>query len=316
MNTHKNARLTYARRIEMVRDMVERHLRPAAAAAAAGVSEPTARKWLGRYLVGGEPALRDRSSRPRCSPRAIASGQALAVVELRRRRLTQARSARDVGVSISTVSRVLGRAGLSRWSDLQPAEPVQRYEHARPGDLLHIDIKMLGRIVRPGHRVTGNPRDSVTGAGWEYLFVAVDDHARIAFSQMYPDERVPSATAFLRAAVAYYRRLGITIKGLLTDNGGAFRSKVFRRLCGELTIKHRFTRFYRPQTNGKAERFIQSALREWAYAYVYQNSKQRTAALKPWLHHYNWHRPHLGIGGLAPMDRLPSAHNNLLTLHT
>jgi transposase InsO family protein len=316
VNTHKNARLTYARRIEMVKDMVERHLTPAAAAGAAGVSVPTARKWLGRYLVGGEPALQDRSSRPSRSPWAISSSKALAIVELRRQRLTQARIARDVGVSLSTVSRVLTRAGLSRWADLQPAEPIVRYEHGSPGDLLHIDIKMLGRIVRPGHRVTGNPRDSVAGAGWEYLFVAIDDHARISFSAMYPDERVPSAVAFLRAAVAYYRRLGITIKALLTDNGGAFRSKVFRQLCRELALKHRFTRFYRPQTNGKAERFIQSALREWAYAYVYQNSKQRTAALKHRIHHYNWHRPHLGIGGIAPMDRLTSARNNLLTLHS
>ena len=316
MNTHKNARLTYARRIEMVQDIVERHLTPAAAAAAAGVSVPTVRKWLGRFLADGDDALRDRSSRPGRSPRRISSSKALAIVELRRRRLTQARIARDVGVSISTVSRVLARAGLSRWADLQPPEPIVRYEHASPGDLLHIDIKMLGRIVRPGHRVTGNPRDSVEGAGWEYLFVAIDDHARISFSAMYPDERVPSAAAFLRAAVNYYRRLGITIKQLLTDNGGAFRSKVFRHLCRELGIKHRFTRFYRPQTNGKAERFIQSALREWAYAYVYQNSQQRTTALKHWIHHYNWHRPHLGIGGIAPMDRLHPARNNLLTLHT
>ena len=316
MNSHQNARLTYARRIEMVQDIVERGLTPAAAAAAAGVSVQTARKWLGRYLVGGTASLRDRSSRPSLSPRSIAASKALAIVELRRRRLTQARIARDVGVSISTVSRVLTRAGLSRWSDLQPAEPIVRYEHAAPGDLLHIDIKKLGRIARPGHRVTGDPRDNVDGAGWEYLFVAIDDHARISFSAMYPDERVPSAVAFLRAAVAYYRRLGIRIKGLLTDNGGAFRSKVFRHLCTDLAIKHRFTRAYRPQTNGKAERFIQSALREWAYAYVYQNSKQRTATLKHWIHHYNWHRPHLGIGGIAPMDRLTPARNNLLTLHT
>jgi transposase InsO family protein len=316
MNTHKNARLTYARRIEMVRDIVDRHLTPAAAAAAAGVSEATARKWLGRFLAAGTEALRDRSSRPRVSPRAIDPGKALAIAELRRRRLTQARIARQIGVSLSTVHRVLKRAGLARWADLQPAEPVQRYEHALPGDLLHIDIKMLGRIVRPGHRVTGNPRDSVTGAGWDYLFVAIDDQSRIGFTAMHPTERVPSAVAFLHAAVDYYRGLGVTIKRLLTDNGGAFRSKVFARLCRELGIKHRFTRFYRPQTNGKAERFIQSALREWAYAYVYQDSQHRTDTLKYWLHHYNWHRPHSGIGGRAPIDRLPLAHNNLLTLHT
>lgn len=204
----------------------------------------------------------DASSRPKRSPRAIAPAKALLIVELRQRCMLQAQIARSVGVSEATVSRGLARAGLSKLSDLQPREPVQRYEHAAPGDLLHIDTKKLGRIERPSHRVTGNRRDSVEGAGWETLFVAIDDHARIAFTQMHPNETKPQALAFLRAAVAYYASLGVTIKQLLTDNGSAFRSKDFAGACKELGIKHKFTRAYRPQTNGKAERFIQSALRE------------------------------------------------------
>jgi len=315
MNTHKNARLTYARRIEMVRDVVDRGMTPCAAAAAHGVSAPTARKWVGRYLAQGEAGLVDRSSRPVRSPRAIAPGRALAIVELRRRRLTQARIAQTLGVASSTVSRVLARAGLSKLRDLQPAEPVIRYERQVPGELLHIDIKKLGRIERPSHRVTGNRRDTTEGAGWEFLFVAIDDHARIGFTDMHPDERAASAVLFLRNAVAYYHSLGVRIRRVLTDNGGAFHSAGFTQTCKRLGIQQRFTRAYRPQTNGKAERFIQSALREWAYAFTYQNSQQRTAALDDWIHHYNWHRPHQGIGGLPPMSRLSASRNNLLTLH-
>lgn len=193
MNSHKHARLTYARRLEMVRQMTEQGLGASEAATAHGVTPPTARKWLGRYLAGGEAGLADASSRPARSPRAIDPAKALLIVELRRRRMIQSRIARSVGVSASTVSRVLARAGLSKLSDLAPAEPVVRYEHEQPGDLLHIDTKKLGRIVRPSHRVTGNRRDSVNGAGWEMLFVAIDDHARIAFTAMHPDERTCAA---------------------------------------------------------------------------------------------------------------------------
>ena len=316
MNTHKNARLTFVRRQEMVRDIVETGMTPGAAAAAQGVSAPTARKWLGRYLAQGEAGLRDASSRPRLSPRALAPDRALVIVELRRRRLTQARIARSLGVSESTVSRVLQRAGLSRWRDLEPSDPAVRYEHRHPGDLVHLDTKKLGRILRPGHRITGDPRDRVPGAGWEFLFVAIDDHARIAFTQMKPDERRPSAIAFLRATVAYFAGLAVTVRRILTDNGSAFRSKRFAAACRKLGLKHSFTRPYRPQTNGKAERFIQSALREWAYGIDYRRSSQRTAMLNRWTHHYNWHRPHQGIGGAAPISRLHRSRNNLLTLHT
>ena len=316
MNSHKHARLTYARRLEMVQQMIDQGLSAPEAAAAHGVTAATARKWLGRYLAGGQAALADASSRPKRSPRAIDAGRALLIVELRRRRMTQARIARSVGVSESTVSRVLARAGLSRLSDLQPAEPVVRYEHERPGDLLHIDTKKLGRIERPSHRVTGNRRDGVDGAGWEMLFVAIDDHARIAFTAMHIDEKTPRAVQFLRDAVAYYAGLGVGIRRVLTDNGSAFRSRDFASACQALGITHKFTRAYRPQTNGKAERFIQSALREWAYGWTYQHSAHRTQALASWQHHYNWHRPHSGIGGAAPMSRLSQSRHNLLTVHT
>jgi transposase InsO family protein len=315
MNIHKNARLTFARRIEMVRSIVEQGLTPVQGADEANVSTPTARKWLGRFLVLGEAGLVDRSSRPRVSPRAIAASKALAIVELRRRRLTQARIAASLGVSKSTVGRVLKRAGLSRLRDLEPTEPLVRYEHAHPGDLVHIDTKKLGRIERMGHRITGNRRDSDNGAGWEFLFVAIDDHARVSFTDLYPDERQPSAVQFLSNTVAYFRSLGVRVRRVLTDNGSAFRSKRFAKACHRLDLKHSFTRPYRPQTNGKAERFIQSALREWAYGIPYHHSSEREAMLERWTHHYNWHRPHMGIKGLAPAARLAQSKNNLLTLH-
>ena len=315
MNMHKNARLTLASRREMVQDVVERRLTRCAAAAAYRVSLPTVGKWVERYLAQGESGLCDRCSRPCRSPRQITQHQALAIVQLRRARLTQAHIARTVRLSKSTVSRVLARAGLSRLRDLAPNEPLMRYEHAQPGDLIHIDTKKLGRIERMGHRITGNRRDHTQGAGWEFLFVAVDDHARIGFTQIKPNERTTCAIAFLRATVAYFATLGVTLRRILTDNGSAFRSKRFARACQHLRLKHSFTRAYRPQTNGKAERFIQSALREWGYAIAYQHSSERTAMLSRWIHHYNWHRPHQGIGGLAPISRLPHSRNNLLTLH-
>jgi len=316
MNVHKNARLTFARRLEMVHDILLKGFTPCAAAAVHGVTELSARKWVGRYLAEGEAGLRDRSSRPKVSPRAISPAKALAIVELRRRRLTQARIASAIGVSKSTVGRVLARAGLSRLRDLEPSEPAVRYEHELPGDLIHIDTKKLGRIERMSHRVTGNRRHTVGGAGWEFLFVAIDDHARIGFTDMYPDEGKASAVQFLQNTVAYFRSLGVRPKRILTDNGPAFRSKSFAAACRDLGLKHSFTKPYRPQTNGKAERFIQSALREWAYGIPYNHSSERTAMLERWIHHYNWHRPHQGIKGLTPASRLTQSLNNLLTLHS
>jgi transposase InsO family protein len=316
MNTHKNARLTYLRRLEMVQDITQGGLTATEAAAKHGVSAVTARKWHGRYLAGGAAALMDKSSRPAKSPREIHPNVALAIVEFRRKLFLQARIATYMGVSKATVSRVLKRAGLSRLSDLQPEEPIQRYEREVPGELLHIDIKKLGRFDKVGHRITGDRTKRPRNTGWEYLFVAIDDHSRIAFTQMYPDEKKESAEAFLRAATSYFAKLGVPIQRLLTDNGPAFRSGAFGAACLELGITQKFTRAFRPQTNGKAERFIQSAIREWAYGRAYRNSAQRRAALPIWNHYYNWHRPHHGINLASPMSRLSMPRKNVLTLHT
>lgn len=316
MNIHKNARLTFARRLEMVRQMSEQGVSASNVASLHAVSVATVRKWLGRYLAHGQAGLRDRSSRPARSPRSVSPGTALAIVELRRRGLIQGRIALSLGVSKSTVSRVLKRAGLSRLRDLLPPEPAHRYEHKAPGDLLHIDTKKLGRIEAPGHRVTGNRQSRSRGAGWEVLFVAVDDHARIGFTDLYPDEKQQNAVQFLNNTHAYFKSLGVHLKRLLTDNGPAFHSRAFAQACQQLGLRHSFTKPYRPQTNGKAERFIQSALRECAYGFVYQHSSQRAQMFDAWIHHYNWHRPHQGIGGIAPMARLKQSRNNLLTLHS
>jgi len=315
MRIHRNARLTFARRLDLVDLVTNQGLTPSAAAAALGVSAPTVRKWLGRYLAEGPEGLEDRSSKPARSPKALDPKLATTVVELRRRRLTQAKIAAYLGLAKSTVQRVLARANLSRWRDLEPAPPVIRYEHAAPGDMLHIDIKKLGRIERPSHRVTKDRRDTVKGAGWEYLFVSIDDHARIAFTDLHPNEQKESAVRFLEAAVDYYKSLGVSIQRLLTDNGSAFRSKAFAATCSQLGIRHSFTKPYHPQTNGKAERFIQSALREWAYGIPYQHSAERADMLRCWNDHYNWHRPHRGIGGSTPIARLGASGNNLLGSH-
>lgn len=315
MNTHKNARLTYARRLEMVQDITERGETIAAAAASHGVSAVTARKWLGRFLAAGPDGLLDKSSRPERSPRAIEPQVALTIVELRRKLCLQAQIASCLGVSKATVSRVLKRAGLSKLSDLRPAEPVQRYELEQPGELLHIDIKKLGRFDKVGHRITGDRTQRARHIGWEHVFVAVDDHSRMAFTQVYPDESKHSAEAFLRSAVAYFERFGVPIQRVLTDNGKSFHSALFASSCLELGISQKFTRAYRPQTNGKAERFIQSALREWAYGQPYSSSDQRREQLPAWNHFYNWHRPHHGINLKPPVSRLLVPRKNLLTLH-
>ncbi|MGE0315919.1 MAG: IS481 family transposase [Lautropia sp.] len=316
MNIHKNARLTYVQRVQMVQDMVMRGLSATHAAAKYLVSPATARKWYGRYLACGESGLLDKTSRPARSPRAINAQLAQTIVQLRRKLMLQSRIATYMSVSRATVSRVLRRAGLSRLSDLAQPEPVQRYEREAPGDLLHVDIKKLGRFTDVGHRITGDYRKRTRQVGWEYVFVAVDDHSRVSFTAIHPDEQKASAIAFLRAAVAHFASLGVTIRRLITDNGPAFRSHDFERCCEQLQIAHKFTRAYRPQTNGKAERFIQSALREWAYGHAYPDSEARKRALPAWNHFYNFHRAHHGIGLKTPISRLLTAGNNLLTHHT
>lgn len=315
MNYHQNARLTVRSREELIR-RVEAGSSLQLVAAEFGISPKTAGKWVRRFREQGPAGLKDRSSRPKRLRQPTSPEKVRLVEALRRERWTGWRIALQTGLSRATVSRILRRLKLSRMSDLEPPAVVERYEHAAPGDLLHLDIKKLGRIIRPSHRVTGNRRDSVEGAGWEHVHVAIDDHSRIAFSAVLPDERQESVLAFLRDALAYYHRFGICFRAVLTDNGSAYRSRAFAAECRRLGIKHYFTRPYTPRTNGKAERFIQTALREWAYARAYQNSWERSQSLPSWLHQYNWHRPHASLGLSPPVSRSGLDRNNLLRLHS
>jgi transposase InsO family protein len=320
MNVHKNARLTPLGRERMVVAMRSGQT-PEAAARAAGVCPRTARKWLKRFEAEGPDGLIDRSSRPHKLRRPTPAAVQAEIVALRRQRLCGRHIAKRVGVSPATVSRVLRAAGLSRMSDLDPVEPVRRYERATPGELIHIDIKKLGRIDGVGHRITGerrgqsNRRGRGQGLGWEFAHVCVDDASRIAFAEMKRDETATSAVDFLKAAVTYYRSLGVAVARVMTDNGSCYKAFAFRDACRDLGLKHIRTKPYTPKTNGKAERFIQTALREWAYARPYDHSDQRTRRLPQWLHDYNWHRPHGGIHAKTPISKLGLSDNNLLTLH-
>jgi transposase InsO family protein len=315
MDVHKNARLTPRGRLLMV-NRVLRGETTKALASAFGVSQRTVRRWLERYLALGEAGLLDRSSRPHRSPKAIARGTAQRIVQLRRGRHTMGAIAEQLAVSRATVSRVLARVGLSRLAALDPAPLPRRYERACPGELLHLDTKKLGRIERPGHRAHGDRSERVRGAGWEYAYVAIDDHSRLGFAQLYDAENGLSATQFLNQALAYYRSLGMRIRAILTDNAMIFGARKFQALCRRHRIKHLRTRAYRPQTNGKAERFIQTALREWAYAHSYRHSQQRALALPHWLHRYNWHRPHAALKGNPPISRVGLSEANVLRLHS
>ena len=237
---------------------------------------------------------------------------------MRRQRLTGKHIAQTVGVSSATVSRVLKRVGLSRLKDLEPAEPVRRYEHDDPGDMIHLDIKKLGRFKRTGRRITGDRtgQSNTRGVGWEYVHVCVDDASRIAYTDIFPNEKKHSAVAHLKAAVASYKRLGVTVKRIMTDNGPCYKSHAFVATCKKLSLKHVRTKPYTSRTNGKAERFIQTALREWAYACTYLNSDQRVRHLPEWLHRYNWHRPHGSLKAKPPISRLDISDDNLLRLHS
>lgn len=312
MNTHKNARLTIEGRKLLIERIAVVGLR--AAAEAAGVSLRTARKWLARFQVGGVAALGDRSSRPARVRSSIDEPVLQWIEQLRRLRMPMRRIAELVGRSVSTVSRWLARLGLSSLRALDPVRPVVRYEHPAPGEMLHMDTKKLGRIVRPSHRVTGDRHDSVRGAGWEFAHVAIDDHSRAGFVQMHADERKDSAVDFLKASVAHYAGHGVRIKRLLTDNGPAYRSKLFNKTCQALGIKHTYTRPYTPQTNGKAERFIQTCLREWAYGRIWLHCSERTEWLAAFLDYYNNRRAHSALGYRPPASRLGG--NNLLTINS
>jgi transposase InsO family protein len=317
MDTHKNAPLTPKGREAMVRCVIEGGLGKAAAARQFNTTPKTVAKWVDRFRARGVEGLRDSSSRPLSLPSQTAPATCAAVEALRRQRHTGKQIAAEAGVSPATVSRILRRLGLNRMRDLEPAEPVRRYEREHPGDMIHLDIKKLGRFDRVGHRITGDRtgQSNSRGVGWEYVHVCIDDNSRVAFSQILPDEKAISAVAFLSAAVAYYKSLGVTVTRVMTDNGSCYKAFDFRDACIGLGLKHVRTKPYTPKTNGKAERFIQTALREWAYAQAYPTSDRRGEELPIWLHRYNWHRPHGGIKSKTPISRLALTEDNLLRLH-
>jgi transposase InsO family protein len=317
MDTHKNASLTPKGREVMVRSVVERGLSKASAARQFNTTPKTVCKWVKRFREEGVDGLRDRSSRPLSSPGQTAPATCAAIEALRRQRHTARHIAAEVAVSPATVSRVLQRLGLNRLQALEPADPVRRYEREHPGELIHIDIKKLGKFNRIGHRITGDRtgQSNTRGVGWEFVHVCIDDASRIAFSRVMKDEKKASAVAFLKAAVAYYVSLGVKVERVMTDNGSCYKSFAFRKACKKLGLKHIRTKPYTPKTNGKAERFIQTSLREWAYARAYNTSRERAADLPRWLHHYNWHRPHGSMKSKPPISRLGLTGNNLLRLH-
>ena len=322
MDVHDNAPLTPRGREAMVRAVVDRGLTKAEAARQFNTTSKTVAKWVRRFRADGVSGLRDRSSRPHSMPSQTPLAACDAVEVLRRQRRTQAAISAELGLSPASVSRILKRRGLSLLSAIEPAEPRPRYERKTPGEIIHMDIKKLGRFNAIGHRITGdrtgqsNQRSNSTAPGWEYVHVAIDDHSRLAFSQIFPDEKQTSAVAFLNAAVRHYRGLGVTVDRVMTDNGGCYKSHKFREACRQHNIKHLRTKPYTPQTNGKAERFIQTALREWAYATAFDTSEQRKAEMPIWLHRYNWHRPHASLAGKPPISRLALDRNNLLRFHT
>src|SRR5215207_3722879 len=325
MNVHQNARLTPHSRADLVRRVVVEGQTPTAVAAAFGVTVKTVRKWVARFQVEGVQGLQDRSSRPHHLRKPTSAATVATIEALRRQRWTGQQIAAAVGVSPATISRILRRLGLHRIQALEPAPPVRRYEREHPGELIHIDIKKLGRFDRVGPRITGDrtSQSKRRGVGWEFVHVCIDDASRVAFSQILPDEKKESpdekkesAVAFLKATVAYYANLGVTIARVMTDNGSCYRSKAFRSACRDLGLKHIRTKPYTPRTNGKAERFIQTALREWAYAQAYPTSDHRAAALPIWLHRYDGHRPHSSLKSKAPISRLALTQDNLLRLHT
>jgi transposase InsO family protein len=314
---HKNARLTPKGRALML-ERLEAGQHQVDVAQAMGVSLTTLKKWWRRYRAEGAAGLLDRPCRPRCSPRQLPRDRVAQIIQLRQQRRTGRFICQRLGVSGASVSRILRRARLSRWRDLEPRVPVRRYERERPGELLHLDVKKLGRIQGIGHRITGNRSGQTRnrGIGWDFVHVAIDDASRVALASVTANERADTASSFLKATVEHFRKRGVHIERVMTDNGAAYRSHLFREACQQLRIRHLRTKPFTPRTNGKAERFIQTCLREWAYAQAYTSSSERTVALAHWLHHYNWHRPHSALHSMSPITKLGLKGNNLLKLHT
>jgi len=313
MEVHANAPLGPKGRGIMVRRVVDRGWSLTEAAEAAGVSERTARTWRDRYLAEGDAGLWDRCSAPRSQPGATAEDRVEAIALLRSGlRMTGAEIAELFGMPVSTVQGVLKRIGMGKRSSLEPPEPANRYQRQRPGELIHIDVKKLGRIGRrgPGHRFTARgPGRRSRGAGWEYVHVCVDDATRLAYVEVLADEKATTCIGFLKRAIRFYAGHGIQVEALMTDNGSGYRSKLHAIACRTLGIKHIRTRPYRPRTNGKAERFIRTMLGGWAYAAIYRSSTERTAALSGWLEFYNWKRPHGSLSKRPPGTRLAELNN-------
>lgn len=312
MELHQNARSCPKSRALLVHRVRCRGWTVKSAAEAAGISERSAYRWLARFRREGRRGLHDRSSRPRRSPRRTAIEVVRKILALRLKRWPLGDIAEEVGVSLSTAARVARRAGMAQLSSLDPVEPPNRYEREAPGELIHIDIKMLGRIDGVGHRITGD-RTHRPKAGWEYLHICIDDYTRVAYAEILPTKKTVHAEKFLRRATDWLAQIGVTAQRLLTDNDGTYRSPRFTQLCSELEIGKRWTRPYRPRTNGKAERFIQTLLREWAYRYAYQSSAHRRANLPRYLAFYNSLRPHTSLQRQPPISRLDL--NNLLAIH-
>jgi transposase InsO family protein len=310
MNLHANAALSWSGRRRLCERVVVDGLTIKAAAASMGVSVRCARKWVGRYRLEGVAGLCDRSSAPRCVANRTPQDRIEAIVKLRRLRFTAAEIAETLGMALSTVSGILTRIGLGRLGLLGLEQPI-RYERSRPGELVHVDVKKLGRVAGIGHRISGN-RASQRGRyqrrlqgrlGWEYVHVAVDDYSRLAYAEVLTDEKASTAAGFLQRAVSFYRRHGIVVERILSDNGACYRGVVHALACRRLGIRHLRTRPYRPQTNGKAERFIRTLLNGWAYGAIYGSSRERTAALDGWLWHYNHQRRHSALGHQPPITR-------------
>ena len=310
LRLHANARTCpHSRRLAVERVEVQGWTL-AAAAEAAGVSVRTISKWLRRFRLEGAQGLVDRCSAPG-SVRSRTSEERVAVIAaLRRLRMTGAEIAEALAMPVSTVSGILTRIGLGTLWRLEPLEPANRYEKQRPGELVHIDVKKLGRIGRPGHRVNGDRRTRTRGIGWEYVHVAIDDATRLSYVEVLDDEKAVTAVGFLRRALAHFAAHGVRVERLMTDNGNAYRSAIHALACKALKIKHLRTRPYRPRTNGKAERFIRTMLSGWAYGAIYHTSEQRRRALAGWLDFYNRRRPHRSLGRQAPIERLQTLNRN------
>jgi transposase InsO family protein len=308
VHLHGNAKLVPSNRRLLVARVLEEHWKVADVAAAFGISERTVYRWLARRRRG-DVQLLDRSSAPKRVPRRTPRSVEALIERLRRLRFTSTRIAADLRMAVSTVGAVLARLGLNRLSRLEPPEPPNRYERRSPGELVHLDVKKLGRFHRPGHRVTGRrvPGWRSQGAGWDFVHVAVDDHTRVAYVEILDDERKASAIGFLERMVVWFADKGVNVRAVMTDNGSCYIAQDFAASCRQLRLGHLRTQPNRPRTNGKAERFIQTMLREWAYAATYQTSDQRALAFAPWLNYYNQRRPHSALGHRPPASRLSAA---------